>query len=290
MKSRRTIASGSLSALCLMAAPGCDEKPVVASPKPFASQSARPVPTTPAPADLAALVGPHRPLAELLVVGSTRLWGFPVPRKDALAEWRKLRAQTDRSGFYPLIVTGSLLSVAVEYNDKPTPPSSILEQARSIDARSWLRDRAERCLADSEHQFDFTRSGKVSAEPDGFQTLTDAENPANPWSILLIPTRNPWEVFAYLDFGGWNEYPTADVHVAVMKHWFDRYAAEPVIVTDDVIEMAVGSPPTTVPACDELAIEQFGYTYGDLVFQGVETMGNLSTVLQNSPYWYFWWD
>ena len=126
-------------------------------------------------------------------------------------------------------------------------------------------------------------------EPDEFACPSLREK-ERPWFLVLLPTTAPWSAFAYLGYGGWNAYPTADHHIAVMKYWFDRYGAEPVIVTPDCIEMIVEHPPQTEDACRELALEQFGYTGGDLVDQGYESLGTLARVLRDRRHWFFWWD
>ena len=35
-----------------------------------------------------------------------------------------------------------------------------------------------------------------------------------------IPVKNPWEIFAYLPFGNWNECPDTPDLMAVAKYWF----------------------------------------------------------------------
>ena len=46
-----------------------------------------------------------------------------------------------------------------------------------------------------------------------------------PLLLVEIPVKNPWEVFAYLPFGGWNECPDTPELMAVTKYWFEQYGA-----------------------------------------------------------------
>lgn len=105
----------------------------------------------------------------------------------------------------------------------------------------------------------------------------------------LIPVEHPWQIPAYLHLGGWNENPPSEVHVAVMKYWFERYGARPFVIANDVYEFDVARPPQTFEDALLLAREQYIYCY-DIVAQGVETGGNLAQCLVKSDYWYFWWD
>jgi hypothetical protein len=74
-----------------------------------------------------------------------------------------------------------------------------------------------------------------------------------------------------------------------MKHWLERYQAEVVGMTHDVIEMRVGRPPTTRDDARELARQQYYYCT-DIVSQGVETVDALAACLLRGRVWYFWWD
>ena len=111
-----------------------------------------------------------------------------------------------------------------------------------------------------------------------------------PIILAEIPVKNPWEVFAYLPFGGWNECPANEEHMAVAKYWFEKYGAFPALMTHDVLEYVL--PDVHGIAKEQaldLALEQYAYC-NDIVDQGVETVGRLADGLAKSSYWYFWWD
>ena len=48
-----------------------------------------------------------------------------------------------------------------------------------------------------------------------------------PLILAKIPVKNPWEIFAYLPFGNWNECPGTEDLMAVAKYWFEQYSAVP---------------------------------------------------------------
>lgn len=111
-----------------------------------------------------------------------------------------------------------------------------------------------------------------------------------PLILAKIPVKNPWEVFAYVPFGGWNDCPHTEELMAVCKYWYEKYGVMPSVVTGDVLECYVKTP-VDAEQVKELATEQFLFCY-DVVTQsgGDGTIGWLADCLQMSTVWYFWWD
>ena len=112
------------------------------------------------------------------------------------------------------------------------------------------------------------------------------------WTIPLVlaelPAKNPWEVFAWTPFGGWNECPAPEEQVAVAKYWFEKYGAVPGVMTMDVLEYTVPAP-VGREAAMELAQEQYAFC-PDIVDQGCGSVGLLADILSKSTTWFFWWD
>ena len=48
-----------------------------------------------------------------------------------------------------------------------------------------------------------------------------------PLILAKIPVKNPWEIFAYLPFGNWNDCPDTPDLMAAAKYWFEQYGAVP---------------------------------------------------------------
>ena len=63
--------------------------------------------------------------------------------------------------------------------------------------------------------------------------------------LAKIPTEHPWEVFAWVPMGGWNECPPTEYIMAVMKYWVETYGLEPVVIAQDMIEGRVPQRPET---------------------------------------------
>ena len=115
-------------------------------------------------------------------------------------------------------------------------------------------------------------------------------NMTYPLILAKIPVKNPWEIFAYLPFGGWNECPDTPELMAVAKYWFEQHGAVPAAMSHDELEFLLPAPVSEEKAMD-VAVEQYGFC-PDIVDQEQDdpTVGNLADVLRQSTVWYFWWD
>ena len=134
-------------------------------------------------------------------------------------------------------------------------------------------------------------SDEEESAADCFISYWDYETQeTQPLILAKIPVKNPWEVFAYLPFGGWNDCPDTAALMAVSKYWHEQHGAMPAVLTYDTLEYSV--PPPIAPAhAKELAVEQYAFC-ADIVEQGAPgtTVGKLAERLKKSNIWYFWWD
>ncbi len=109
------------------------------------------------------------------------------------------------------------------------------------------------------------------------------------WPLILakIPVKNPWEIFAYLSFGNWNDCPDTPELMAAAKYWFRQHGAVPAAMTHDELEFHL---PASVPGNEamEVAVEQYGLCPD--MDQNFEEIAALADTLRRSTVWYFWWD
>lgn len=297
MKSR-SIRTMPIFVFGLMSACTRQSEPAQASPAaPSVQQPSSPARATapisnPPHALVASLAGAGlRPngLRPVLVRGWGTIWGFDVSRGDARVTWDQFRAVRDQSGLHPVLVCsehGNLFDGSITEHESP---DDVIRRAAEVDAAAWLKQRADEGLQDGEESLtpDFNDDDPGVIEAD--ELAMPERGRKGTVQIALLPTKRPWEAFAFIQYGDWNAYPDAAKHVAVMKHWFDRFGAELAVVADDVIEMVVNRPPSDVGSCRQLAIEQFGYT-NDLVHQGYGKFGTLARILSGRRHWFFWWD
>ena len=109
-----------------------------------------------------------------------------------------------------------------------------------------------------------------------------------PLILAKIPVKNPWEIFAYLPFGNWNECPDTPDLMAVAKYWFEQHGAIPAAMSHDELEFELSTPISKERAM-EVAVEQYGFC-PDLDQNEDGSIGSLADVLWQSTVWYFWWD
>ena len=111
-----------------------------------------------------------------------------------------------------------------------------------------------------------------------------------PLILAKIPVKNPWEIFAYLPFGNWNDCPDTPELMAAAKYWFEQYGAVPAAMSHDELEFLLPAPVPKEKAMDA-AVGLYGFC-PDIIDQGPEdaTVGALADVLRQSTVWYFWWD
>ena len=108
-----------------------------------------------------------------------------------------------------------------------------------------------------------------------------------PVILAKIPVKNPWEIFAYLPFGNWNDCPDTPELMAVTKCWFEQYGAVPAVMSHDELELLLPAPVAKEKAMD-LAVEMYGFCPD--MDQNFDEIGALADSLWQSKVWYFWWD
>jgi hypothetical protein len=108
-------------------------------------------------------------------------------------------------------------------------------------------------------------------------------------NIAILPTEDPATIPAYLRWGGWNDNPLAEYHVAALRSWRDRYGAELAGISRDTMNIIVSRRPQTRAEALALAKEQYAYC-DDIIDQGYGTFNDLAASLLANDWWYFWWD
>ena len=109
-----------------------------------------------------------------------------------------------------------------------------------------------------------------------------------PLILAKIPVKNPWEIFAYLPFGNWNDCPDTPDLMAAAKYWFEQYGAVPAAMSHDELEFLLPAPVPKEKAMD-VAVELYGFC-PNLDQNEDGSIGSLADALWQSTVWYFWWD
>jgi hypothetical protein len=185
--------------------------------------------------------------------------------------------------------------------EKPVEP--ILRCASKIDVKSWFAERVAEKQRDCEEWQGFPEPDVRGLWPDhiapmhNLYTLDErySENgkqlvrPHREILIALLPSSEPAEAPAFLNFGGWNDCPGPEVHVALARRWADQYGARLVVCSNDTLEFRVKRPVASREEALRLAEEQYTYCE-DIVVQGIETIEGLAAALLGASKWFFWWD
>lgn len=106
--------------------------------------------------------------------------------------------------------------------------------------------------------------------------------------LAEIPVVHPWEIFAWLPFGGWNECPDAEDMMAISKYWYETYGAVPATVSHDVLEYML-SEPVNKEDTKNLAWDMVAFC-SDVISQGDIDIKIFADSLTESTVWFFWWD
>lgn len=219
-----------------------------------------------------------------------------VPGAEALAAWLKLRDLAPETGRWPVIV-GDMDEVNLVFEPLrgDFDPAETIRLGLQVDPARWLEEQRESDPdlytplreepAVRERVFQETASRQEVVLHLDVATGEACERVG----IVLVPALRNWEAPAWLNYGGWNECPAPEVHVALLRRWHERYGAEVLSIGPETIELAVPRPVTDRDEALALADEHFLYCY-DIVIQGTETLDRLAAHLLDATVWYFWWD
>ena len=213
---------------------------------------------------------------------------YAVSGREALAAWEQLRRAGEG---YPLIV--GTPEDAAYLAEQPALEGAVgvarfpqdLLQARERDLREAAEEFGE-TYDPSPGPWPAVAPGTPVASLTR-DILTDAPHPVV--YLLVLPTHDPAEALGLLRYGGWNDCPPVEQHVAACRYWGQKFGYEPICVGHDTIEGRVRRRPADRQEALTLAREQYAYC-ADIVDQGVENVSALAAALMASDWWYFWWD
>lgn len=199
-----------------------------------------------------------------------------VQGSEALKTCMEIIKDTSK-GVTPVILGGVdelyHLQDALEYND--STPESIIKQSENVNIKDFFNNRYKEFPVDD----DMLGEWPEDFEPDDDVLISTIDiltgELVDKVYIALIPTLESYKVPAYLKIGDWNECPSPEEHIAILKYWNEKYGARIVAATHDIIEYIVENPPKTKEEVMELAVEQYKYCI-DIVVQGTQTISELA--------------
>ena len=108
--------------------------------------------------------------------------------------------------------------------------------------------------------------------------------------IAEIPVENPWEIFAYIPFGGWNDCPGNEDIMSISKYWFEKYGAIPFAISNNTLEYIVKNP---VDDEDKIRFTEEFYAFcPDSVDKYMESFNidKLAKKIYKNKLWNFQWN
>lgn len=238
------------------------------------------------PADLTSLFKPEFKFFQVSISGGA----------SAFETWQSFRALYSETGYWPL-----LLGRGFEQSEFPVQVQDIdatLSEVAELTEKQFLKEgwgslpEPDEGQDEWEEMFEDMGMPAPEAQPVErlsipFELMTGKAK--EHLVMALLPLKEPWQLGALLQIGGWNACPEPKWQVALHRYWFEKHGAEAVSYDGAVLEMSVTQPPEDEAASLHLAREQYLYC-PDIVDQGTMTLNNLSKTLLKGSIWYFWWD
>jgi hypothetical protein len=226
-----------------------------------------------APARLAAL-GIRLPSLETL--GPQGFPGFESEGEEALEWWRRLRAASTQSGWWPV-----LLDHEAKALDLGEPVAAGGLPAIDDPAPEMLDKELDGWPGPAE-------GARVDSFHLPFERWTQEPNPV---MVTLLPSVHGWEAPRLIGYGDWNRCPPPDMHAAILKRWHERYGADLVCLTRTGLELGLARPPRTRKEALSLAWDYASYCYDsvDAIYQA-DSLAGLAAGLIDADVVRCWWD
>lgn len=220
---------------------------------------------------------------------------FPegTDEKKIIKAYMEALERGTREGFQPVLVpSDEILAEWFSYDD--CSRAEIL--ASTMSGEEFLRDSYEENIEFLEEEWEELsekewRGELKNEEINTFSGFMDLKRKTLETILFEIPVKNPWEVIAYLPFGGWNECPAPEYMMGVCRYWYEEYGAVPAVISHDTMEFYVEKPIDSEEKAWKVAEEHWAFD-DDRVFQCTAegTLGEVAGGILNSKVWFFWWD
>lgn len=229
-----------------------------------------------------------------------RIFSAKASYEEVMDAYEQAVSQGQQEGFTPVLVPAD--ETLDEFFGILRDDGYSLEEtlkAEPVSGEEWLKKRLAEFPDELDMEFDEEYDeeyddeyddeyGDGSGAVDQYMAFQGGPGGIKETMLLKVPTTRPWEVVAYVPFGGWNECPEVGEMMAVCRYWFEKYGAVPVTISHDVMEMRVPEPVAEQDSM-QAAREHFVFC-PDIVDQGTGTLGVLAKCIAASKIWFFWWD
>ncbi|MET9675502.1 DUF4253 domain-containing protein [Streptomyces sp. NPDC006482] len=241
--------------------------------------------------------------------------GFRAERRSVRAAWTWWRDRHDMTGLVPFVTTlAPRALVEHDRGDEPwsggsrdlldsalrAVPSEVMAELRASRLREMTdlyvppQDDADRKeIEECELLFDPEAvAAEIAARPEpGPESTARTGLEGEPVWLNFVEAKAGYELPAL--FPGlvrtpnWSGHQDRQLlpadHVAVLRHWHERYGAEFCFADSSTLELAVSRPPLNLLEIARAAVEQYAYCpdLGDAAIAGDQVRRSV---------WTFWWD
>jgi hypothetical protein len=233
----------------------------------------------------------------------TKIFGIIVPGERAFTTWIRLHEYVAQTNRWPLIMGDPEEPWSDRFlmkEDSKTSVQDILDRAEQVDIDKWVADAVnsdpEQFIVPPDKKGKgFGRKYTVD-DPEALEDSigthrVEPEALARPLPQALIglfPVTEGWKVPAAMKWGGRSDCPAPEIHCAVLKDWGEKYGAELVGITGNVLEVIVDHTPETREEAFEVA--KLHYAYNEQGWYQVFGFEDLAYHIYISQVWNFWWE
>src|SRR5262249_1753773 len=121
-------------------------------------------------------------------------------------------------------------------------PVEWVEQALSVrDVAALFEQPSTDSPSSSDGTDELKTDGRIS--PRSLRGKKGSGEPPHNVCIVLVPTRESWQIPAFLKFGAMNEAPPSEISVSLYKHWHEKYGIDVIIMDRDSVSIRIGRLP-----------------------------------------------
>jgi hypothetical protein len=243
-------------------------------------------------------------VGEALTPGGVRLLSADLPAGRFDEVWRDLLERHPATGWYPVLGPDAALAAdrAGWYPADVQGPAA-LTAALAVDPAERFDQLRQAALDESLAESDEEEAAYWRAAYDPVQVaagLAGLTGPGPglrrytgaypPGSVLLVPAAAGYEVPVLVP--GLIQPPNVDLgpgdHLAVLRHWHQRYGVELFYAGGPDLELAVANPPAVTDDIARCTVEQM--VYCDDLSQVLGDSGSVARKQVRGEHWSFWWD
>ena len=211
--------------------------------------------------------------------------------RDAMQVWQDAYKRDQGNGYYPVILeVDDYYCDFLDEESENTDDSSFRKWrhdalcCQPLDGKQILSGRI------NEQKADYTEE-EWQEEMVGDDAEYDPENELHIGSdelwLVEVPVEHPWQVFAYIPMGGWDDCPKPEEQMAIAKYWQEQYDAKVIHISGNLVEYILPHPVKS----DNLQLAEEQYSYCPyFIEENYETLKTLENILSKASIWYFWWD